>query len=520
MKNFELLLRDSLRIALDGRRAIVANASVSEFCAVFLEATQPSQSLRNTIVSALGLQVSEFEALRSELTRVAALPGDSTWDADIASRNKRLAVLRALTWIETARENGSALAFPEMEDGSDSHLAVFKLLRALELLMRSLLREQHGGAEALESRLRELFPSGYKEAIRRGGGDPLTGMFLKDLIVFFVDPLEWQSIGKLFHTTAFLTLLQDKRATVASFLEDVRRVRNTVAHLKRLSVVHIELLNLYYEELVEPVKASFTAGQTAVDPANYESPSSEAVRDYMISVTAELSGGFRWTRRWAIASVAISMLLLLLSAPLLLPHIRLWIDPDLAYLDEFRRDASDLGSLATQACERAEPSALTVLSKQVGSSTAFSGTDAPALHQRLMQLIAHDPKRLLPCVSTLHSMGWDPNWIGGNTVGDLFGQATAATPAGYRSYLLKYENGLSSRTRVDPTQLHAPPLLLAVWQGDRALIRALMNADARASTKAEIDGVWLGSANPVPILDAQSEARRIGDAAIMEMFEE
>lgn len=509
----EPLMRDCLVAALAAGGQPVDGHDAAALAKRFVEVATKGAPARLKLAAALKLRSEELDLLRAELQRWLAERAAAA--AGTSSRNLRLSELRCLMWFETAQALGAPASLPRPQTATDDHLAVFKLLRALELMMRALLEEVHPDMTPLAARLRELFPADYREALRRGQGDPLSGLFLKDLIRFFVDPAEWSSIGRLFVRTGFLSLLRDKRDTAASFLEDVRRIRNTVAHLKAMSAVQVELLGLYYEELVEPVRDAFRFGGTNVDPGRFESASPAVLRAYMDEVRAEVGRESRRTRRIAWAGLGVSLLLAAVSVPLLFPALRLRLNPDLEYLDAYRHNPADQGALALQACERGLLPALARLAEQPGAATAVAGLDSDALHARVVELAAHDPVRLTPCVATLHAMGWDADRIGGNTVGSYFGNASQAAPAAYRSYLAAHPHGLLGEAALSPADLRAPALMLAVWHGDASLARALVKAGAKPTTPAVVDGLAAGRRGDLPVTDSQAEARRIGDAELL-----
>jgi hypothetical protein len=515
--DYHAILQDCLSATLRQCVPGAAPKDLQSAAVLFMGETHKGARSRKIIAEALVIQEAELDLLRAELARVAQVDiEEGGLTSEIIRRNHLLTVLRALSWFETGVAQGSKLALYQLERSASSHLDVFKSLRALELLMRDLLREQHPDAEGLEARLRQLFPSSYRDAIRRGQGDPLSGVYLKELIAFFVDPLEWQQVGRLFQPSKFLSLLRDKRATAESFLEDVRRVRNSVAHLKTLSVIQIELLNLYYEELVAPVREAFKQGSTRVDPARYEVASNEAVQDYLEKVAAEISSNSRRTLRLAIAALVAVVALLLLSIPAVLPKFRLWVDPDLAYEDAYRREPQALGALGLQACENGRLGALAKLSQKPEASGAFSGPESIALHAGVISVAARSPQILAPCVAALHSMGWDVNRPSSAEAIDLFGSATTTSVAGYRSFLVFYAEGMASTIHTDPAHVRVTPLQCAVWNESNDLARALVAAGADPSATSMIDGIWLGSRGPQPAISIRSEAKRIGNTAILE----
>ena len=456
-----------------------------------------SPAAAKAVAALLKCSAPELERLRLDLDRHVAWTRNAVADAD--GRNARLAALRALSWFETARGRGSRVALPAAPDATDRYLDAFRMLLALELVMRNLLQERHPDPAALQRRLQELLPSEFHEAVRRGAGDPLEGLFLKHLILVFVHPDEWASIGRFFESTEFLALLDDKRETAAHFLEDIRRLRNTVAHLKRMSVLQVQLLEAYYDEIISPIRHAFAVHRTQVDPARYEASDAGAIRHYIDTVQTEIAAQARRTRRWIVATVAVSALGLAIAVVTALPAIRAWWDPDAAYVDAAERQPDLLGAIAVQACEQARPQAVARLAAQPRADRAFAGSDGRLLHWKVMTLAVEDPARLIACLPALRAMRWNPDEVVGNPVSSFFAPATGVErPPGYASFLQQHAAG----------ELRVAPLMIAVWQQNIPFVEALRRSGAQVQTAALVDDR--------PFTTALDEARRIGPPELIQ----
>ena len=81
-----------------------------------------------------------------------------------------------------------------------------------------------------------------------------------------------------------LTLLNERRKTVQSFLEDIRRVRNTLAHNKKVSNIQLSLLDLYYDQLVHPLKQLTNAAKHKSTPKTYLNVSDSELSSYFNSL--------------------------------------------------------------------------------------------------------------------------------------------------------------------------------------------------------------------------------------------
>ncbi len=224
------------------------------------------------LADALGLGEAElvaFEASARDVDRMLARRAESSAPAD--ERNATLALMRLLAWIETI-EGHLDVRFRDGELDVDLSADVgHKQARAIELIVRSLITESHGSQEALLARLREIMSDqvvdGWKA--KADPGDLLSGLTFGELASLFVDKDEFARYERLYESTPFLTLLKQRRRTVQSFLDDVRRIRNVLAHNKRVTPTQLTLLDLYYEEIVAPVQTAHDHGETRVDPGAF-----------------------------------------------------------------------------------------------------------------------------------------------------------------------------------------------------------------------------------------------------------
>lgn len=212
----------------------------------------------------------------------------------LAGRNAALAQLRFLCAIEDVQRGQPALAIlPDLGklDASGDEERARRQARALELILRSLISERYGDHESLIRRLRELFsePVVRDWLARAGGDDVLAGTAFSELATIFVDPKEFAADNeRLYKPSPFLTLLRDKRKTITDFLNDIRVLRNALAHHKKLSNMQIRLLDIYYDELVTPVQDGFDHDQTRVDPQSFLDTTKDDLERYFSGIGEDL----------------------------------------------------------------------------------------------------------------------------------------------------------------------------------------------------------------------------------------
>lgn len=496
----------ALLAALDTRPPGPGTAEAAQ--AVLTAAAGPGQT---RVRAALKLDKPEARRLLDEIA--VFLQHDA---AAGGSRNAELAMLRVLSWFETARAKGSTVAAPAAGLAQADRGDAYRLVSTLELVMRELLRHLHPGEAAIRARLEQALPAEARDALKRSPNDPVAGLFLKDLVRLYLDAQEWARLEPLYRPSPLLRLLREQRATAEQFLEDVRRIRNDVAHVKQLSAVQHALLVHYHEELVAPVRDAHRAGATPVDPSRYDPPAGQVPEAELKAmeqrIALEVRQEGRRALRVASAGLVVSALLVLVSAPVWWPALRLAVDPDRAFLDTLEADPRQLGSLAVQACELNRPEGLRRLAAQPGAAQALAGADAPALQARMLMLALRQPAQAAACMPTMARMGWNADAVSGSTVARLFGDRP---PPGFARFAADHPQGLVPGRSVPPTELRCPPLVLAVWLQDAALVKALRQAGAKAETACVIDAVWIDGREDRASTSARDEARRSGDAALV-----
>lgn len=224
---------------------------------------------------------------------------DRTRDQDLktndltVNRNALLAQLRVLGLVE----NVAGIGYPEsllnleiIGAVSDEDRAR-RQARAIELIIRSLITERYGDQERLILRLRELFKEEVVQSwlSKADKGDVLSGAEFSRLATFFVDPKEFPDYReKLFDPSPFLTLLQDKRKTISDFLNDIREIRNALAHHKKLGRLQVMLLDKYFDEIVTPIQNGFDRDQTVIDPQAYLGADKNELDHYFASVKEDI----------------------------------------------------------------------------------------------------------------------------------------------------------------------------------------------------------------------------------------
>jgi hypothetical protein len=110
-----------------------------------------------------------------------------------------------------------------------------------------------------------------------------------DLASFVSNKREFGRYEALFALEGYLALFEDRRTSLQSYLDDVRRIRNIVAHNKRLSGITLLLLDAYFDELASPVARACASGATRVSPEALLGGSLEEVNRYVAGLREDLT---------------------------------------------------------------------------------------------------------------------------------------------------------------------------------------------------------------------------------------
>ncbi len=250
-----------------------------------------SRAGRAAVATRMGLQEAELgvfdTALREATRRLERLPPDAP---GFETRNAIIAALRLLSWLETVAQRAPdyrlVLTLPDQSNEEIGR----KQVRALELILRSLITAHYEEQPKLIERLKELLSEKVVQQWLAAAdrGDVLSGTSFSELASLFVSQQEFASYEPLYRETPFLSLLREKRQTIRNYLDDVRRVRNLLAHNKRVTPLTVQLLSLYYEELVEPLQEAFDRGSTTVNPDLYLDVDAEELEGYFSRLSDDM----------------------------------------------------------------------------------------------------------------------------------------------------------------------------------------------------------------------------------------
>ncbi len=177
----------------------------------------------------------------------------------------RIACFRISLWLEIICKN-LGISFSLDESISNEEIAI-KQVRALELIIRDVVNENLGGKENVFLKLQELFKQDIVEKWLKSADDTgvLSGTTFSELSAIFLDKNIFKSIEEIVETSQ-LKLSKSSRDSLRYILEDIRLIRNSIAHNKKISSIQIEALNEYYRAIAQLIKDSKSS---RINPDSY-----------------------------------------------------------------------------------------------------------------------------------------------------------------------------------------------------------------------------------------------------------
>lgn len=245
---------------------------------------------KSEIGQRLGFNNDEIEKFNQAIREVKRQLGES--QKTDGQRNLTIAQLRLLSWVETISDRKQDFAIEWIAETTDAADVGYKQIRALELIIRSLITERYENQSKLIARITELLGAEALAKWQKNADkdDILSGSLFSELATLFIDRREFgANYHDYYRDTPFLTLLNDKRVTLQNFLDDIRLVRNRLAHHKRITPVQIELLSLYYEEIVEPIQQAHDNQETEVNPSEFFDVSKEQMDRYFDNIHEDVT---------------------------------------------------------------------------------------------------------------------------------------------------------------------------------------------------------------------------------------
>ena len=207
-----------------------------------------------------------------------------------ATRDLELAAWVVQGWLEAFQQQGAALGLQIEKGETNLELRALRQVRAAEQILRDLVREAAGGADALTEELTELLGSKAVNewAKRARGGDALDGTTFSEIGSLVAAKGRFTKFQEYFERGEALRFLPDRRKSLVRFLDEIRRVRNTLMHNRSTTQVMLRTLDRCYDEIATAIQESFDAGVTGVNPLGYLDASDDEVREWAAGMQESL----------------------------------------------------------------------------------------------------------------------------------------------------------------------------------------------------------------------------------------
>lgn len=198
---------------------------------------------------------------------------------------ERTSCLRLLLWLETISKNlNIALDVPlDFKENSDD--VSFKQVRAIELILRSLINEQIGTNEELLNVLGSIFKAEIVQKWQSGSDDSgiLSGTTFSELSNILLNKNIFLSLEEIFKNSD-IVFADSTKDSLRFILEDIRVIRNSVAHNKKLSVIQVETLDNHFNLIVKQIEKS---NRSKIDIKSYFDKLSTDLLGYISEIKAD-----------------------------------------------------------------------------------------------------------------------------------------------------------------------------------------------------------------------------------------
>lgn len=164
-----------------------------------------------------------------------------------------------------------------------------KQVRAIELIIRALVTEHNGGKQGILNKLNQLFKTEIIQSWLKNADETgvLSGTSFNELSALFLDKKMFISYDDIFENADGLKYERNKIDSLRYFLNDIRIIRNNIAHNKKILLTQIELLNIYYNEIIGKIQDAFDKGKTIVDTRPYMTVEESNLNEYLSNIKTE-----------------------------------------------------------------------------------------------------------------------------------------------------------------------------------------------------------------------------------------
>lgn len=255
MKNIQLI--NSIQLFLN-KVLNHLNTDIEEYNLEVLKREKSKQST-SVLCSKLGLNESMYNEFETALYQFEQYKDDTN--------KSKIACLRLCLWLETISKSTKIEFSVDFENALNNEELAIKQVRAMELLIRDVVSDQIGGSENIVIKLQTLFKQDVIDKWLKSSDETgiLSGTTFSELSNILLDKNIFQSVEDIF-SDSNIELSKTTRDSLRFILEDIRVIRNSIAHNKKISKIQIESLNTFYLEISKLIRES---KQTKINPDDY-----------------------------------------------------------------------------------------------------------------------------------------------------------------------------------------------------------------------------------------------------------
>lgn len=227
------------------------------------------------------------EDFKKRLETTLKLLGQPVPASSAKRRNYQIELLRF--WVLARTLHLSQAAFPSPPDLPETeYVVVQRQLRALELIIRALVRNRFSDEGELRAKIDDFFkePKLKEWEPKADPGDILSGSTFTELANLFLHNAAFpDGEGQLFGDSPLLRLLGKRQATLRLFLTYANLTRNTLAHHKVVYPESAALLELCFDDIMEAVRYARLQEHTTVDPKSFDQASPTDLSEFLKRLT-------------------------------------------------------------------------------------------------------------------------------------------------------------------------------------------------------------------------------------------
>jgi hypothetical protein len=208
------------------------------------------------------------------------------------AQDTRVAAWIFAVWGETIANRAPDLADSQREAllgaQATSTSTAMRSLRGVELTLRSLIQERHGTEAELERALGAVFGAQVLARWKHNasGASLVSGTDFGELASLLTSRQLFTRYAGLFEAGDELGFYPDHRVTLTRFLDDIRRIRNVLAHHRRFSSLQEQLLDHCCRAMLVPLQQAHDAGDLGFDPSEHFGADDAALQQFEAALAA------------------------------------------------------------------------------------------------------------------------------------------------------------------------------------------------------------------------------------------